>query len=108
MNNPILQLQQQRLLLEIEYNHEKEEFRKQMLRLGGEITTVETFFEGQTKDFKVELAKIKKSQPDAIFIAGYPVETALIACQARDMGMNLPLITTDGSASEKRFLLRQT
>ena len=34
MNNPILQLQQQRLLLEIEYNHEKEEFRKQTQSMG--------------------------------------------------------------------------
>lgn len=34
MNNPILQLQQQRFLLEIEYNHEKEEFRKQTETMG--------------------------------------------------------------------------
>lgn len=36
MNNPILQLQQQRLLLEIEYNHEKEEFRRQTETMGVE------------------------------------------------------------------------
>ena len=36
MNNPILQLQQQRMLLEIEYNHEKEEFRKQTETMGVE------------------------------------------------------------------------
>ena len=35
-NNPILQLQQQRMLLEIEYNHEKEEFRKQTETMGVE------------------------------------------------------------------------
>ena len=34
MNNPILQLQQQRFLLEMEYNHEKEEFRKQTETMG--------------------------------------------------------------------------
>ena len=39
MNNPILQLQQQRLLLEIEYNHEKEEFRKQTQSMGIERKT---------------------------------------------------------------------
>lgn len=39
MNNPILQLQQQRLLLEIEYNHEKEEFRKQTQTMGIERKT---------------------------------------------------------------------
>ena len=36
MNNPILQLQQQRLLLEIEYNHEKEEFRRLTETMGVE------------------------------------------------------------------------
>ena len=36
MNNPILQLQQQRLLLEIEYNHEKEEFHRQTETMGVE------------------------------------------------------------------------
>ena len=35
-SNPILQLQQQRMLLEIEYNHEKEEFRKQTETMGVE------------------------------------------------------------------------
>ena len=39
MNNSILQLQQQRLLLEIEYNHEKEEFRKQTQTMGIERKT---------------------------------------------------------------------
>ena len=39
MNNPILQLQQQRLLLEIEYNHEKEEFRLQTQSMGIERKT---------------------------------------------------------------------
>ena len=36
MNNSILQLQQQRMLLQIEYNHEKEEVRKQTETMGVE------------------------------------------------------------------------
>ena len=36
MNNTILELQRQRMLLEIEYNHEKEEFRKQTETMGVE------------------------------------------------------------------------
>lgn len=36
MDNPILLLQRQRMLLEIEYNHEKEEFRKQTKTMGVE------------------------------------------------------------------------
>ena len=34
MDNPTLLLQRQRMLLEIEYNHEKEEFRKQTETMG--------------------------------------------------------------------------
>ena len=36
MDNPTLLLQRQRMLLEIEYNHEKEEFRKQTESMGVE------------------------------------------------------------------------
>lgn len=36
MDNPTLLLQRQRMLLEIEYNHEKEEFRKQTVTMGVE------------------------------------------------------------------------
>lgn len=36
MDNPTLLLQRQRMLLEIEYNHEKEEFRKQTETMGVE------------------------------------------------------------------------
>jgi branched-chain amino acid transport system substrate-binding protein len=79
----------------------KDYFLESMRRLGGEITTVEVLFEGRTKDFTAELAKIKNSQPDGIFIAGYYMESALVARQAREMGINVPIVGTDAMSSEE-------
>jgi branched-chain amino acid transport system substrate-binding protein len=70
-----------------------------MQRIGGEITTIEVFLQGRTTDFSVELSKIKNAQSDGIFIAGYPKETAMIAQQARGMGINIPIFSTDGISS---------
>lgn len=79
----------------------KDYFREAMQRMGGEITTIEVVFEGRTTDFTAELLKIKNSQPDGIFIAGYYIEAALIARQACDMGINIPIIGTDTISSEE-------
>ena len=51
--------------------------------LGGEVVASETYFEGQSKDFSPQLTKIKGKNPDLMFIAGYYVETALIAQQSK-------------------------
>jgi branched-chain amino acid transport system substrate-binding protein len=52
-----------------------------------------------TKDFRTILARLKASQPDAIFIGGFYTEAAMIAMQARDLGIKVRLIGTDGSLS---------
>ena len=83
----------------------KDYFREKMQRMGGAITTIETFSEGRTKDFTSELNKIKNSQPDGIFIAGYYTEVALIARQAHEMGLSFPIISTDGISSEELISL---
>lgn len=83
----------------------KEYFREKMQRIGGGITAIETFSEGRTTDFTSELYKIKNSEPDGIFIAGYSSEVALIARQARAIGLHLPILGTDGISSEEFVLL---
>lgn len=83
----------------------KDYFREKMQRIGGEITTIETFSEGRTTDFTSELNKIKNSEPDGIFIAGYYTEVALIARQAQELGLDLPIIGTDGVSSEELISL---
>lgn len=79
----------------------KEYFREKIRSLGGEITTVEVFFEGRTKNFTPELEKIRNSHPDSIIFIGYDKEAALIARQARDMGITTPFLSTDGISSQE-------
>jgi branched-chain amino acid transport system substrate-binding protein len=83
----------------------KDYFREKMQRMGGEITAIETFSEGRTTDFTSELYKIKNSEPEGLFIAGYSSEVALIARQAREIGLYLPIIGTDGISSEEFILI---
>lgn len=83
----------------------KDYFREKIRGLGGEITTVEIFFEGRTKNFTPELEKIRKSRPDSIIFVGYDKEAALIARQARDMGITTPFISTDGISSQELIKL---
>ena len=48
------------------------------------------------KDFKAQLTSIKSAKPDAIFVPGYYGEVSLIARQARQLGIKVPLLGGDG------------
>lgn len=48
------------------------------------------------KDFKAQLTAIKASGPDAIVASGYYTEAGLIALQARELQLNVPLLGGDG------------
>lgn len=86
----------------------KEYFRAKIRQLGSEVTAIEIFFEGRTKDFTPELEKIKHSAPDSIIFIGYDKEAALIARQARDIGITTPFISTDGISSQELINLGGT
>lgn len=62
---------------------------------GGQIVKEQKFSSGD-KDFKPQLTSIKASKPDAIFVPGYYAEVALIAKQARLLGIKVPLLGGDG------------
>lgn len=81
------------------------DFSKKFKELGGKIVASETYFEGQSKDFKAQLTKIKQSQPDVIFMAGYYTECALIAKQSQELGLNTPILGTEGISSEQLIKL---
>ncbi|HEU4436988.1 MAG TPA: ABC transporter substrate-binding protein, partial [candidate division Zixibacteria bacterium] len=68
--------------------------------LGGQIVAEESYFEGD-QDFKAQLTSIKGKKPEAIFIPGYYTEVGLIARQARELGLNIPLLGGDGWDSPK-------
>ena len=58
-------------------------------------------FNGGDKDFKAQLTAIKATNPEVIFVPGYYNDIGQIAIQARDLGMNMPLVGGDGWDSDK-------
>jgi branched-chain amino acid transport system substrate-binding protein len=70
--------------------------------LGGTIVTDQSYREGDP-DFKAQLTAIKARNPEAIYVPGYYNDVALIARQARELGMAQPLLGGDGWDSEKLY-----
>ena len=52
-------------------------------------------------DFKAALTKLKASNPEAIYVPGYYEEVAKIIKQAREIGLNVPMLGSDGWDSPK-------
>ncbi|MGI6168464.1 MAG: ABC transporter substrate-binding protein [Christensenellales bacterium] len=48
------------------------------------------------KDFKAQLTKIQSQNPDVVFVPEYYNKDALIASQAREIGITAPLLGADG------------
>lgn len=63
----------------------------------GEIVDKVTFQAGD-KDFQATLSKIKSADFDAIVMPGYYAETGLITKQARELGVEQPILGGDGFA----------
>jgi branched-chain amino acid transport system substrate-binding protein len=59
-------------------------FIKHFKSLGGEIVAVEGHDQGAT-DFRAQLTKLRDSKPDAIYLASFTKESALILKQASEM-----------------------
>jgi branched-chain amino acid transport system substrate-binding protein len=75
-------------------------FRKTFVELGGEIVADERYTSGDI-EFRAQLTTIRAARPDAIFVPGYYTELGLIAKQARELGLGVPLLGGDGWDSEK-------
>lgn len=75
-------------------------FRDTAKQLGAEIVAEESYGEGDI-EFKAQLTAIKATNPDAIYVPGYYTEAALIARQARELGLTVPLLGGDGWDSPK-------
>lgn len=72
-----------------------EVFEKSFIAAGGQIVAKEAFLQ-KDQDFKSTLTKIKSANPDTIFIPAYYEEVGKIIKQARELGINVPLLGTDG------------
>jgi branched-chain amino acid transport system substrate-binding protein len=68
---------------------------------GGEIVETAAYTEKSDVDFKGQLTKIKAANPEAIFVSGYYTEAGLIANQARELGITVPLLGGDGWDSDQ-------
>ncbi|MCX6301091.1 MAG: ABC transporter substrate-binding protein [Bacteroidia bacterium] len=69
-------------------------FNRTSTRIGYPIVIEERFTDGET-DFKTQLERIKKTNPDAILIWGNAKESGLILNQIREAGMNQPVYGSD-------------
>lgn len=74
-------------------------FQENFEKAGGKIVATESYTSGE-KDFRAPLTKIKNANPDVIFIPAYYNDVALIAKQARDLGIKTLLLGGDGWPSE--------
>lgn len=70
-------------------------FKEEFIKGGGEIV-IEQKFTKDDKDFRAQLTAIKGTGADAIFIPGYYGQITLIALQARELGIKVPLFGGDG------------
>jgi branched-chain amino acid transport system substrate-binding protein len=70
-------------------------FETSFRKLGGEIVNKQSYKQGDA-DFKGQLSSIKAAEPDVLYIPGYYGDVALIAKQARALGLEQPLLGGDG------------
>ena len=70
-------------------------FKAQIEKNGGKVVIHENYV-AKDVDFKATLTRIKGANPDFIFIPGYYEEVGLIVKQARELGLNMPLMGADG------------
>jgi branched-chain amino acid transport system substrate-binding protein len=76
-------------------------------RMGGKIVATQSYQEGD-QDFNAQLTSLKGSNPEVIFVPGYYNDVGLIAKQARDKGIMVPLIGGDGWDSEQLYKIGGT
>lgn len=69
-------------------------------KLGGTVVT-EQAYQSKETDFKAVLTNIKVANPEVMFLPGYYEEVGLIVKQARELGLNVPVLGGDGYDSPK-------
>jgi branched-chain amino acid transport system substrate-binding protein len=77
-----------------------ENFKNVFTGMGGEIVGEQKYQAGE-KDFKGQLTALKATNPEAVFIPGYYTDVGLIAIQAREIGLTVPLFGGDGWESDR-------
>jgi branched-chain amino acid transport system substrate-binding protein len=73
-------------------------------RMGGQIVATQSYQEGD-QDFNAQLTSLKGANPEVIFVPGYYNDVGLIAKQARDKGITVPLVGGDGWDSQQLYAI---
>jgi len=81
-----------------------EVFSRKFAEMGGKIVGIEAYAKGDT-DFRAQLTNIKKLKPEGLYVPGYYQDVAIIAEQARELGLKVTMMGGDGWDSEKLFEL---
>jgi branched-chain amino acid transport system substrate-binding protein len=68
--------------------------------LGGQVIGEQAYSSGD-QDFRAQLTAIKAKHPEAIYLPGYYTEAGLIARQARELGIKVPILGGDGWESDQ-------
>jgi branched-chain amino acid transport system substrate-binding protein len=79
-------------------------FEEEFKKLGGTVIAKEAYTQNDP-DFKGQLTKIRNLKPDVIYVPGYYGQVGIIAKQARELDMNMPLLGGDGWDSPELWKL---
>lgn len=75
-------------------------FKETYTSQGGTVLTEEAY-QAKDTDFKAVLTNLKGLNPEVLFVPGYYEEVGLIVRQARELGLNVPILGADGYESPK-------
>lgn len=70
-------------------------FQKELESAGGKVVAQQSYSGGDS-EFRPQLTTLKAASPQVLFIPGFYTEVGQIAIQARDLGINVPLVGGDG------------
>ena len=70
-------------------------YKDYLTKNGGTIVSEQSYSSGD-QDFKAQLTSIKGANPEVLFVPGYYNEVGLVARQARELGITVPLLGGDG------------
>jgi branched-chain amino acid transport system substrate-binding protein len=70
-------------------------FEASFKKLGGEIVNKQAYTQGD-RDYKGQLTAIRSANPDVIYVPGYYGEVGVIAKQAKQLDIKVPLLGGDG------------
>jgi branched-chain amino acid transport system substrate-binding protein len=74
-------------------------FVKEFVKLGGKIVST-TYIQTGDQDYSAQLSAVQGTTPDIIYAPNYYTEDALMAKQARDLGIKAPILTGDGAQAD--------